>query len=129
MFVRDGYEGGLGEIAALAGRTKEAIYAHFKNKEEIFLALFIERMVLHSNRMYELLAESPSGIEGRADASSPGAASPTTMRESTRKSLDPPGEGEAALSRFAAVAAFGLILSALAVEAQFGPALLPPPPQ
>jgi AcrR family transcriptional regulator len=40
IFVRDGYEGAeLGEIAALAGRTKGAIYAHFKSKEDIFLAL------------------------------------------------------------------------------------------
>ena len=31
IFVRDGYEGAeLGEIAALAGRTKGAIYAQFK---------------------------------------------------------------------------------------------------
>ncbi len=40
IFVRDGYEGAkLGEIAALAGRTKEAIYAQFKSKEDVFLAL------------------------------------------------------------------------------------------
>src|SRR6266702_1981816 len=32
IFVRDGYEGAeLGEVAALAGRTKGAIYAHFKS--------------------------------------------------------------------------------------------------
>src|SRR5437899_2363276 len=40
VFVRHGYEGAeLGEIAALAGRTKGAIYANFKSKEEMFLAL------------------------------------------------------------------------------------------
>ena len=33
VFVRDGYEGAeLGEIAALAGRTKGAIYAQFESK-------------------------------------------------------------------------------------------------
>jgi len=44
IFVRDGYEGAeLGEIAALAGRTKGAIYAQFKSKEDIFLALIDDR--------------------------------------------------------------------------------------
>ena len=61
IFVRDGYEGAeLGEIASLAGRTKGAIYAHFKNKEDLFIALFSERMTLHADRMYELLSESTS---------------------------------------------------------------------
>ena len=30
-------------IAAAAGRTKGAVYAHFKNKEDLFLALFEQR--------------------------------------------------------------------------------------
>jgi len=61
IFVRDGYEGAeLGEIASLAGRTKGAIYAHFKNKEDLFIALFAERMTLYANSMYEKLAESTS---------------------------------------------------------------------
>src|SRR5882724_105142 len=61
IFVRDGYEGAeLGEIASLAGRTKGSIYAHFKNKEDLFIALFAERMRLNANRMYEKLAESTS---------------------------------------------------------------------
>ncbi|RRA49612.1 TetR/AcrR family transcriptional regulator [Acidipila sp. EB88] len=43
IFVRDGYEGAdLKEIAELAGRTKGAIYGHFKSKEEIFLALIVD---------------------------------------------------------------------------------------
>src|SRR5882672_11078646 len=61
IFVRDGYEGAeLGEIASLAGRTKGAIYAHFKSKEDLFIALFAERMRLNANRMLELLAGSTS---------------------------------------------------------------------
>src|SRR5438876_10190893 len=61
IFVRDGYEGAeLGEIASLAGRTKGAIYGHFKNKEDLFIALFAERTKHHANRMYEMLAESTS---------------------------------------------------------------------
>jgi AcrR family transcriptional regulator len=43
VFVRDGYERAQIEtIAAEAGRTKGAVYAHFRSKEDIFLAL-IER--------------------------------------------------------------------------------------
>ena len=40
IFVRDGYERAQIEtIAAEAGRTKGAIYAHFQSKEDIFFAL------------------------------------------------------------------------------------------
>src|SRR5579859_5229822 len=41
IFVRDGYEAAqLDAIAALAGRSKGAVYTHFKSKEDLFLALF-----------------------------------------------------------------------------------------
>ena len=44
IFVRDGYEvAELGEIAALAGRSKGSIYAHFESKEDLFLALYQEK--------------------------------------------------------------------------------------
>jgi len=44
VFVRDGYEGAqLDEIAATAGRSKGAVYTHFKSKEDLFLALFEDR--------------------------------------------------------------------------------------
>jgi AcrR family transcriptional regulator len=44
VFVRDGYEAAqLDEIAALAGRSKGAVYTHFKSKEDLFLALFEHR--------------------------------------------------------------------------------------
>ena len=40
VFVRDGYERAQMEtIAAEAGRTKGALYAHFRSKEDIFFAL------------------------------------------------------------------------------------------
>jgi AcrR family transcriptional regulator len=40
VFVRDGYENAqLDEIAAMAGRSKGAVYTHFKSKEDLFLAL------------------------------------------------------------------------------------------
>lgn len=63
IFVRDGYEGAeLGEIAALAGRTKGAIYAQFKSKEEIFLALIRDKRDAKRAEMNQLLAASP-GVE------------------------------------------------------------------
>jgi AcrR family transcriptional regulator len=44
LFVRDGFEGAqLDEIAAAAGRSKGSVYTHFKNKEDLFLALFEHR--------------------------------------------------------------------------------------
>src|SRR5580698_8581176 len=64
IFVRDGYEGAeLGEIASLAGRTKGAIYAQFKSKEDIFLALVGDNMQRHRARMADLLKTSTS-VEG-----------------------------------------------------------------
>ena len=45
VFVRDGYENAqLDEIAATAGRSKGAVYTHFKSKEDLFLALCEYRM-------------------------------------------------------------------------------------
>ena len=44
VFVRDGYESAqLDAIAAAAGRSKGAVYTHFKSKEDLFLALFEHR--------------------------------------------------------------------------------------
>jgi AcrR family transcriptional regulator len=61
IFVRDGYEGAeLGEIASLAGRTKGAIYAQFKSKEDIFLALIEKRGLNYRAQMLERLAKSKS---------------------------------------------------------------------
>jgi AcrR family transcriptional regulator len=59
IFVRDGYEGAeLGEIATLAGRTKGAIYAQFKSKEDIFLALVKDHSLRYRAQMDEYLAKS-----------------------------------------------------------------------
>ena len=68
IFVRDGYEGAeLGEIAALAGRTKGAIYAQFASKEDIFLSLVEERANCHRAQMEKLLAASTT-VEGNMAA-------------------------------------------------------------
>jgi AcrR family transcriptional regulator len=68
IFVRDGYEGAeLGEIAALAGRTKGAIYAQFASKEDIFLALIEERTRVYREEMEAMLAKSTS-VDGNIAA-------------------------------------------------------------
>ncbi len=52
VFVRDGYEGAqLDEIAATAGRSKGAVYTHFKSKEDLFLALFEHRTASYIERL------------------------------------------------------------------------------
>jgi AcrR family transcriptional regulator len=161
IFVRDGYEGAeLGEIASLAGRTKGAIYAHFKNKEDLFIALFAERMTLYADRMREMLAGSlsieqnlqifrkfyvgtledknwlllllefklfairhPESKE-RLQKVHKELLPQAHKEEEFAKVFGSGGHGKAALSRSVAVATLAPILSALAVEAQFEPALL-----
>lgn len=68
IFIRDGYAGTeLGEVAALAGRTKGSIYAQFESKEDLFLALIEDRSLRYRAEMEEALAESAS-IEGNLAA-------------------------------------------------------------
>jgi len=56
IFVRDGFEGAqVEEIAVLAGRTKGAVYAHFENKEDLFLAVCGERTKAHIQRFVDML--------------------------------------------------------------------------
>ncbi len=52
IFIRDGFEGAqLDEIAATAGRSKGSVYTHFKNKEDLFLALSIHRTRSYVERL------------------------------------------------------------------------------
>ena len=45
IFTRDGFaSAGLEQIAEKAGYTRGAIYAHYKSKEDLFLALFEQRV-------------------------------------------------------------------------------------
>jgi AcrR family transcriptional regulator len=68
IIVRDGYEKAeLGEIAKLAGRTKGAIYAQFKSKEDVFLALVQDHALRRRAVMQKMLASSTS-IEGNLAA-------------------------------------------------------------
>jgi AcrR family transcriptional regulator len=60
VFVRDGYAGAdMTKVAALAGRTTGAIYAHFKSKEDIFLELF-EESLLRKQKAFEAVLASPA---------------------------------------------------------------------
>jgi AcrR family transcriptional regulator len=64
VFVRDGYERAQIEaIAAEAGRSKGAVYAHFRSKEDIFFAL-IERKA-HARRDEFLRSAEGKDIEQR----------------------------------------------------------------
>lgn len=57
IFVEEGYAGAeLGRVAAMAGRTTGAIYAHFKSKEDIFLALFEESLQRKRKALEAVLA-------------------------------------------------------------------------
>jgi AcrR family transcriptional regulator len=68
IIVRDGYENAeLGEIAKLAGRTKGAIYAQFKSKEDVFLALVQDHALRRRAIMQKMLAASTS-IDGNLAA-------------------------------------------------------------
>ena len=61
VFVRDGYESAqLDEIAAAAGRSKGAVYTHFKSKEDLFLALFEHRTKSYINRLVNALENCKS---------------------------------------------------------------------
>lgn len=57
IFARDGFEAArLEDIAALAGYTRGAFYAHFKGKEEIFFALleqWVRRRIAEVNEVLE----------------------------------------------------------------------------
>ncbi|WP_263359943.1 TetR/AcrR family transcriptional regulator [Acidicapsa ligni] len=66
VFVRDGYEKAqVAEIAAAASRTKGAVYAHFRDKEDLFLALFEDRMSGFAREIRERIDGVP--VEERLD--------------------------------------------------------------
>ena len=61
VFVRDGFEGAqLDQIAATAGRSKGSVYTHFKNKEDLFLALFEHQTRSYVERLAEVVRECSS---------------------------------------------------------------------
>jgi len=59
VFTRVGYPGAsLDQIAAEAGYTKGAVYAHFESKEDLFLALLAEGLVGQMQVLEGLLEEA-----------------------------------------------------------------------
>ena len=53
----------VAQIAAAAGRAKGAVYAHFKDKEDFFLALFEERSEQRAQAMLERMKTSKTKSE------------------------------------------------------------------
>jgi AcrR family transcriptional regulator len=61
IFVRDGYERAQIEtIAAEAGRTKGAVYAHFESKEDIFFALLERKANARRDAFLRATQETPA---------------------------------------------------------------------
>jgi AcrR family transcriptional regulator len=64
IFARGGFElTRLEDIAAAAGKTRGAFYAHFRDKEDIFFAIFEEDILEKKERMREPLIAATSGKE------------------------------------------------------------------
>src|ERR1700761_1912280 len=64
IFTRDGFEAArIEEIAAVAGFTRGAYYAHFESKTDIFFALLEEKVAESRERVAAILstAETPEG--------------------------------------------------------------------
>jgi AcrR family transcriptional regulator len=61
IFARDGFEmARLEDIAATAGKTRGAFYANFRDKEDVFFALFEENLRREKRQMGEQLSEARS---------------------------------------------------------------------
>jgi len=61
VFARVGYEKALvEEIAVAAGFSKGALYAHFKSKEELFLALYKAKTTSYQEKLRHALDSTPT---------------------------------------------------------------------
>jgi AcrR family transcriptional regulator len=64
IFARDGFEmARLEDIAATAGKTRGAFYANFRDKEDVFFALFEEKVRRDKQQMGEQLSHAGSHEE------------------------------------------------------------------
>lgn len=65
LFARSGYDGvALSEIAAAVGIKTPSIYAHYKSKDDLFLAIFEDCLKEHTSRMKQLIRDLQSrGVE------------------------------------------------------------------
>lgn len=67
IFARDGFaEARLEEIAAEAGKTRGAFYAHFRDKEDVFFAIFEEDTRRDKQRLMTMLSAATT-CEERVD--------------------------------------------------------------
>lgn len=67
VFARVGYEAAqVEEIAESAGFSKGALYAHFKSKEELFLALYEEKTADYREKLRRALDGAPTREEKMA---------------------------------------------------------------
>jgi AcrR family transcriptional regulator len=61
VFARVGYEKAqVEEIAEAAGFSKGALYAHFKSKEELFLALYKAKTISYQAKLRQALDSAPT---------------------------------------------------------------------
>jgi AcrR family transcriptional regulator len=68
VFARVGYEKAqVEEIAEAAGFSKGALYAHFKSKEELFLGLYETKTASYLAKLRNVLDSAPTR-EGKIDA-------------------------------------------------------------
>lgn len=64
IFARDGFEAArIEDIAAHAGHTRGAFYAHFRTKEDLFFALLEEETREHLEKIEQLLGKCTSAAE------------------------------------------------------------------
>lgn len=64
VFARDGFQAArIEDIAADAGHTRGAFYAHFPAKEDLFLALLEQQARMHKDRVVRLLENCPTADE------------------------------------------------------------------
>lgn len=68
IFAQDGFENSrIEDIAAKAGKTRGAFYANFKDKEDVFFAIFEEELD-HDIRELRPILQKVSTLEGRMHA-------------------------------------------------------------
>jgi AcrR family transcriptional regulator len=59
VFARDGFHGAsLDDVAATAGFTKGAVYSNFKSKDDLFVAVFEDRLTREAEEMERVLADA-----------------------------------------------------------------------
>jgi AcrR family transcriptional regulator len=67
IFARDGFQSArIEEIAAEAGKTRGAFYDHFRDKEDVFFAIFEEDISLDQGKIIDELSAA-ADLAGRID--------------------------------------------------------------